>query len=981
MSGGPANFAAKITAGTAGAATATNNFKIRGINGGETWYLGFFRKATRVSGTGTDTVKLQVEWLDATDATISTVDGPVASINGTVAWGYLEAAVVAPANAVTARVKYAASNGAATYGHDIFFTKARFAKTQSGSTLGAAWGTPGTGAGGNISGVPANLIALLGAELLDNQLITDRIFKDEVLDVTEKMGDFARLYADIESRYTDLKARATALGVSTTALDTARTNWRNMVASWGQEAVVNGSGDSVSGWTAINSATLSSVSGRHRVTAPGATFGPGMDQQITGLVVGQIYTVSFELFAGTAGSPQFRLGTSQGGIQYGTATASGSITFTATATTAWVRVMANTTPAAGAYVESDNISLKQNPVTLPWNDTSGDTLIFLNAFADRLFPTGWTLGNSATTVTNGVYTTCTDGSGSLFGNVSRTITQTAAITQYTAALVVKKDAVGKATRYCALRIQFTGGVSKNVDVQFDTSTGEAANNTGSAADAFGILDLGDEWLVWLTASSNVGTTSVQHILFPAVGAGALSTAYLSGTTGSIDVRSALLVGGDANDLGREMLKARQYAFGAELTKLAKAISEKQPVFRGAWLTATAYAVNDVVTSNNTLYICGTAHTSSTAPPNANWTKYTPADQDDLGDGATYVRIPGTNTFGTGTSRRAKVDFTDSHSNKNLDNISDGGTYARVLGSELTSGAHKLGIAGSGKRLGDVRNMPAIASSNLRYKAVKTSDGSTANLLSYSATAGTPATATISIVAVTLKNGDAAANVSYNAMTTASLTGTGGTTVLYHVYVDDAAFAGGTPASGLVASADGTANAPLYSNSARVYLGSISVTFPTSGSGSGSGGDPGGGTCVAEGEYVLTDRGWIVAEDVAPGDLVLVLADGQDGYEWEPVESNERGHEPCYRLTGEESGVSVIVSQSSPITLLGGDVVGLDRCNGVPLPLYTATGHWWECVRPPEPVGVLPVRKIRCGGRTYVAGSVPGKGIATHNPKP
>lgn len=43
--------------------------------------------------------------------------------------------------------------------------------------------------------------------------------------------------------------------------------------------------------------------------------------------------------------------------------------------------------------------------------------------------------------------------------------------------------------------------------------------------------------------------------------------------------------------------------------------------------------------------------------------------------------------------------------KSLDILADGSTYARIVASELSSGQHKIGIAGSGYKAGDSRNLP------------------------------------------------------------------------------------------------------------------------------------------------------------------------------------------------------------------------------------------------------------------------------------
>lgn len=52
-----------------------------------------------------------------------------------------------------------------------------------------------------------------------------------------------------------------------------------------------------------------------------------------------------------------------------------------------------------------------------------------------------------------------------------------------------------------------------------------------------------------------------------------------------------------------------------------------------------------------------------------------------------------------------ADLASNVTNNTLDHVTDTASYARINASELSSGAHKLGVAGSGKKLGDARNMP------------------------------------------------------------------------------------------------------------------------------------------------------------------------------------------------------------------------------------------------------------------------------------
>ena len=237
---------------------------------------------------------------------------------------------------------------------------------------------------------------------------------------------------------------------------------------------------------------------------------------------------------------------------------------------------------------------------------------------------------------------------------------------------------------------------------------------------------------------------------------------------------------------------------------------------------------------------------------------------EIADGTTYLRMPGANMDGNrrglidftqgghlgkslanvpddsgssryavlavDTNRRPLIDFTQTtHVGKVLDNIGDGTSYARILGSQLSSGAHKLTVAGSGTVLGDKRNLPQSAVNNIS---------------SYYSTNSLTWTATLSSGVYTGSINSAAFNaqydgnsISYNASTVnLSSTGTGGT-VQYWVYFDDPNHAGGTPA--LVAT---TTQSDCFASTGRVYLGSVSVLWP-----SGAGQNTGG--------YTLTGSKW------------------------------------------------------------------------------------------------------------------------------
>ena len=98
--------------------------------------------------------------------------------------------------------------------------------------------------------------------------------------------------------------------------------------------------------------------------------------------------------------------------------------------------------------------------------------------------------------------------------------------------------------------------------------------------------------------------------------------------------------------------------------------------------------------------------------------------DHVNDSGTYARMPVATTTGTGTSRRALIDFSQSHANKSQDYLPDGSTYARIKATELSSGRHRIGVAGSGFKAGDARNLPG--SQVLGYGGVVTGTPLTAS---------------------------------------------------------------------------------------------------------------------------------------------------------------------------------------------------------------------------------------------------------------
>ena len=131
------------------------------------------------------------------------------------------------------------------------------------------------------------------------------------------------------------------------------------------ELVVNGAFDSnTTGWTAGGGATLAVDNGRLKITN-NATGNSYANQTLT-TKVGSQYTVSLDYIDNTGGNALVWVGTSFGGNQLGTNTFTTSghytLTFTATATTSYLRIGANE-PTNGTIYFFDNVSVKEvNPI-------------------------------------------------------------------------------------------------------------------------------------------------------------------------------------------------------------------------------------------------------------------------------------------------------------------------------------------------------------------------------------------------------------------------------------------------------------------------------------------------------------------------------------------------------------------------------------------------------------------------------------------
>ena len=382
-------------------------------------------------------------------------------------------------------------------------------------------------------------------------------------------------------------------------------------------------------------------------------------------------------------------------------------------------------------------------------------------------------------------------------------------------------------------------------------------------------------------------------------------------------------GGIDFTLGAHTNKSLANVDGTASTKLSGiATGATANVPRGIWSSSSVvYVVNDMVYYNNTLYICILGYTSSVANPAADpthWTKYGHAS---------------------------------------LDTLLDGATYARTLASQLSSGVHKLTVPTSGIQLGDQRNLPGIATQNLHYLY----NGA----ISYSATT---TTATISVAAGSSYIGTA--SISYNACSVGT-TGTAGTAVNYFLYFDDATYAGGSQT--LVATTTPTV---IYQNDGRVYVGSVTVNYPATGTTAGTGSGGGGGCVTVDTVLPTHDH----AADVVVGDQLIIA---------NPITFVERkGIVSCVQVKFAEcvrlhtvSGIELDCSVSAPIAIADGSLVLAPDLLDHIIPVCDFGEYRYEKVIKVEPLGIKQIVHITCENDLFLAGRLQGRYILHHNLKP
>ncbi len=266
------------------------------------------------------------------------------------------------------------------------------------------------------------------------------------------------------------------------------------------------------------------------------------------------------------------------------------------------------------------------------------------------------------------------------------------------------------------------------------------------------------------------------------------------------------------------------------------------------------------------------------------------------------------------------------------------------------------VAGSGAQIGDQRNLKQRTVTNIPAKVGTT--------ISYTAAAGSPATSTISVGAFTVLAGSV--SVAYNA-SSASVTGSNGATVTYYLYMNDPAFAGGTQT--LIATTNGN---DVYGGDGYVYVGPVSVTFPTSGSGSGGGGGGGAGACVCDDMWIDDE---MQAGEARVGELFDCLDIPTSGLRKfrRRLRSTESVEVPCVRIAT-EYGAILECSATTPFDLPGGGMTYAPDMEG----LQVVTDKGIETVACVIDIGVRRVCKHNLGGISFAAGVDPSHRIYSHN---
>jgi hypothetical protein len=285
----------------------------------------------------------------------------------------------------------------------------------------------------------------------------------------------------------------------------------------------------------------------------------------------------------------------------------------------------------------------------------------------------------------------------------------------------------------------------------------------------------------------------------------------------------------------------------------------------------------------------------------------------------------------------------------------------------TNIADQLGVPGSGVRIGDSRNLRAVIYANYA--------SGWSGLTFTTSTSST--NCAISASAATLRSGSVA--VAYNASST-NVAGSAGQTKTIYLYYEDDNLDGGAETLNAT-----TSLITALSGDARVMLGSVTVTYPSSGSTGGGG----GGYCPDEDAWVLMAdpncrlADWCEqAKNVKIGDW---LRDTDGGMV--QVTGSERREALRSRVVG-RSGYSITCSSIAPLELAPwiehvdpGTCLAAYMCASHSLRILAEYPAMAEHVDRVEDVGWGWVQHISCSDRRFWVGDDQRMLFGHHNLKP
>jgi hypothetical protein len=298
--------------------------------------------------------------------------------------------------------------------------------------------------------------------------------------------------------------------------------------SLGSELVTNGTFvQDLTGWTAANGATTALSNSAIRVTADGVTAYPSARQTITGLTVGKQYTISASAPALSAGNTLGAFGIVSLADYTGiSGTGTQTKTFVATATSHMVYVGMNGTPAAGAWFEWDNISVKE---------TAGVELVTNGTFDTNT--TGWAAigtGGSIAAVSGELQLT---GSGGAYPGARYNVTGLTAGKQYTATATMRQGTTTSP-------VTVTFGTAAAAGVSTTTATARSVTFTATGASATFDFNISSATATGTAFIDNVSVRDAQNLVWNGtfdVDASNWSAAYqstLSAVGGKLRVTSA-----------------------------------------------------------------------------------------------------------------------------------------------------------------------------------------------------------------------------------------------------------------------------------------------------------------------------------------------------------------------------------------------------------------------------------------------------------